>query len=306
MEVTLNNQETDNDYRVARWVELAALLEVTARKPGNVHPLMSFEDCSYVDFVLSAQAIVPVFQKISHLQVGDAVYQAIDRTQQSVRTNTNLGLVLLFVPLARAAAESLHRNDTAAAVCLTNFRNCLYSVLKSLTCKDTRDVIRGIRVANAGGMGTVAKYDIQDNPQGDLVTIMAAAQKKDLVARQYCNGFADVLEVCLPELDASIQKGLSLEEAIIRTHVYTMSQFPDSLIVRKRGECEGIESMQRATEVIESDWPEGIQSHTKLDQLDSWLRAVGNQRNPGTTADLVAASLFVAFCCQVITFPRKW
>ena len=125
MEVTLNNQETDNDYRVARWVELAALLEVTARKPGNVHPLMSFEDCSYVDFVLSAQAIVPVFQKISHLQVGDAVYQAIDRTQQSVRTNTNLGLVLLFVPLACAAAESLHLTDTAAAVCLTNFRNCI-------------------------------------------------------------------------------------------------------------------------------------------------------------------------------------
>ena len=210
------------------------------------------------------------------------------------------------VPLACAAAESLHRNDTAAAVCLTNFRNCLNSVLESLTSKDTRDVIRGIRVANAGGMGTVAEYDIQDNPQGDLVTIMAAAQKKDLVARQYCNGFADVLEVCLPELDASIQKGLSLEEAIIRTHVYTMSQFPDSLIVRKRGECEGIEAMERAATVIESDWPEGIQSHTKLDQLDSWLRAVGNQRNPGTTADLVAASLFVAFCCQVITFPRKW
>ena len=306
MEVTLKNQEGDYDYRVARWVELAALLEVTARKPGNVHPLMSFADCSYVDFVLSAQAIVPVFQKISHLQVGEAVYQAIDRTQQSVRTNTNLGMVLLFVPLGCAAAQGLHFYDTADAVYLANFRSCLNSVLKSLTYKDTRDVIRGIRISNAGGLGTVAEYDIQDNPQGDLVTIMAVAQQKDLVARQYCNGFADVLEVCLPELDASIQKGLPLEEAIIRTHVYTMSQFPDSLIVRKRGEREGIEAMQRAAEVIDSDWPEGSQSHAKLDQLDSWLRAVGNQRNPGTTADLVAASLFVAFCCQVITFPHKW
>ena len=33
----------------------------------------------------------------------------------------------------------------------------------------------------------------------------------------------------------------------------------------------------------------------ELNEFDRWLRADGNRRNPGTTADLVAASLFAAF-----------
>ena len=37
--------------------QLACLLEVTARKPGNVHRYRDFDDATYLDFLLSAAAI---------------------------------------------------------------------------------------------------------------------------------------------------------------------------------------------------------------------------------------------------------
>lgn len=40
-----------------RLAQIACLLEVTARKPGNVHRYRDFDDVSYLDFVLSGSAI---------------------------------------------------------------------------------------------------------------------------------------------------------------------------------------------------------------------------------------------------------
>ena len=37
--------------------QVACLLEVTARKPGNVHRFRDFDDVDYLDFLLSAAAI---------------------------------------------------------------------------------------------------------------------------------------------------------------------------------------------------------------------------------------------------------
>ncbi|MCS6850573.1 MAG: triphosphoribosyl-dephospho-CoA synthase, partial [Gemmataceae bacterium] len=41
-------------------------------------------------------------------------------------------------------------------------------------------------------------------------------------------------------------------------------------------------------------WPAGPASPQAQADFDAWLRADGQRRNPGTTADLVAASLFAA------------
>jgi len=37
-----------------------------------------------------------------------------------------------------------------------------------------------------------------------------------------------------------------------------------------------------------------------------WLRADGNRRNPGTSADLVAATLFVALREELIPLPSPY
>ena len=48
------------------------------------------------------------------------------------------------------------------------------------------------------------------------------------------------------------------------------------------------EASKRAASVLKSDM-----TPRELARFDRWLRADGHRRNPGTTADLIAACLFV-------------
>src|SRR5947209_9856921 len=81
-------------------VQLACIWEATARKPGNVHRYRDFEDLTYFDFLVSAAAIAPVLDCANNRRVGQTILEAIDATRRLVRTNTNLGIVLLLAPLA--------------------------------------------------------------------------------------------------------------------------------------------------------------------------------------------------------------
>ena len=89
---------------VARAVELACRLEVDAPKPGNVSPARSFPEMHYEDFIASAEAIAPVLGGAGQRPLGATIRAAIEATRFRTHANTNLGIVLLMVPLARAAS----------------------------------------------------------------------------------------------------------------------------------------------------------------------------------------------------------
>jgi triphosphoribosyl-dephospho-CoA synthase len=81
---------------------------------------------------------------------------------------------------------------------------------------------------------------------------------------------------------------------VIELHLWLMAEFPDTLIARKCGDEMARESALRARTVLEAGWPHGELAADRMAELDAWLRADGNRRNPGTTADLVAGCLFTA------------
>ena len=85
-------------------VQLACLLEASASKPGNVTPGRRFRDMSYEDFLASAAAIGPAFTRAGERGLGATILEAIEATRRWTRANTNLGIILLAAPLARAAA----------------------------------------------------------------------------------------------------------------------------------------------------------------------------------------------------------
>src|SRR6476620_7608199 len=88
---------------VATAAQLACLLEASAAKPGNVSPARHFPDARYEDFLASAAAIGGPLAGAATRPIGATVRLAIEATRNWVPTNTNLGLVLLLTPLARAA-----------------------------------------------------------------------------------------------------------------------------------------------------------------------------------------------------------
>jgi triphosphoribosyl-dephospho-CoA synthase len=123
---------------------------------------------------------------------------------------------------------------------------------------------------------------------------MRLAADRDLIARQYANGFREVFDVGVRAIVTAEQAGLNWEQVVIRCHLELMARHPDTLIARKRGLADARESANRAAAVLAAGWPASEQSQRLLSEFDGWLRAVGHERNPGATADLVAASLFVA------------
>jgi triphosphoribosyl-dephospho-CoA synthase len=273
--------------------QLACIWEATARKPGNVHRACDFADLTYLDFLHSAAAVAPVLNLASLCGVGTIVLEAVRATRAVAPTNTNLGIVLLLAPLA-------------AVPRFEDLRQGLPRVLDNLDVADARAVYEAIRLAAAGGLGQVPEQDIHTEPTKTLREVMALAAERDLIARQYANGFHEVLHDGGPALLQGLEQTSCLEDAIIFAYLHLLAAYPDSLIQRKRGPLEAAEASRRAHTVLQSGWPRGGDSQQALSELDRWLRAERHGRNPGTTADLVTACLFVLLREGSIKLPLQF
>lgn len=272
---------------------LACLYEATAGKPGNVHRGADFEGLTYLDFVSSAMVIGPVFETAQGVRVGATILAAVKATQQAVATNTNLGTLLLLGPLAAVPRDQPLRTEIPV-------------VLDRLNADDCRDVYEAIRLANPGGLGKVPEADVAAPPPTDLVAAMRLAADRDLVARQYANGFEQVLAFVLPALASGAERGWPLGATIIRAHLELIHSFPDSLIARKCGLDVAQQSSAYAGDVLRAGQPGNENYHEALADFDFWLRADGHRRNPGTSADLVAAGLFAALRDGIIKLPVRF
>jgi triphosphoribosyl-dephospho-CoA synthase len=261
---------------------LACLLEATAPKPGNVHRGADFEDLTFVDFAASAVLIGPAIERAESVGVGQTVYDAIAATRQIVGTNTNLGIALLLAPLA-AVPRSMPLTDGIGRV------------LESLTADDCRRVYDAIRLAQPGGLGEFDQMDVGGPPPDDLLAAMRLATDRDQIARQYVDNFSLVLGRIVPRLCAGRNDhGWSLTDTIIRVQLELLSDYPDSLIARKCGPEMAQRVANLAAQVLAAGEPGDEAYHESLADFDFFLRSDGHRRNPGTTADLLAAGLFAA------------
>jgi len=271
---------------------LATIMEATAPKPGNVHRGSDFEDLSYPDFVVAASLVGPRLDADAALPVGQTILHAVQTTRVAVGTNTNLGTLLLVVPLAKVPRDVPLASNVGA-------------VLRRLTREDARQVYAAILHANPGGMGKVDEADVAAEPPADLIAAMRLAAERDRVARQYATDFADIFETVVPLMAAAVEQCPDLLAAIVHVHVQLMARFPDSLIARRCGKEVAAQSAIRAQRILDSGKPGDDVYDYGLSDLDFWLRADGHRRNPGTTADLVAAGLFVALRDGIIKPPFR-
>ncbi|MBS0265391.1 MAG: triphosphoribosyl-dephospho-CoA synthase [Planctomycetes bacterium] len=286
-------QQTSIDACLAEQIRRACILEATARKPGNVHPEAAFADLTWHDFVLSAEAVAPVLARTRELGVGRATRDAVLATRQRVSTNTNLGIILLIAPLA-AVPTSLRLVDGIGAV------------LAGLSLSDTEMVYEAIRLAQPGGLGKVPDQDIQDRPTQGLVNVMKLAAERDLIARQYVENFSLVLNFAVPYLASVPDFATRWEPALIGLQLELLSRHRDSLIRRKCGAVVADEASRRARQVLQTA-ADGLPfASAAIAEFDGWLRGDAHRRNPGTTADLIAASLFAAMREGVVPAPADW
>lgn len=282
--------------QLAFCVRLACVWEATARKVGNVHPYASFGGTEYTHFVTSALAINWDYRTVTNrTRIGGFVYEAVRDTRNAIGNNTNLGIVLLLAPLVTSWADTEHRH-------------LLDLKLQHTNVKDAQLVFEAIRLANPGGLGDAPEQDVRNEPTVTLLEAMRLSADHDLVARQYANGFADVFDFGVPAFTDAFATFGCVEAAIIDSQLRWLAAYPDSLIARKNGLAVAEDVQKRAAEVLKAGGiatPEGRAAGVALDKH---LRSDGNKLNPGTTADLITACLFVALRENKVapSAPFRW
>ena len=274
-------------------IETACAMEVMSPKPGNVSPGSEFANATVDDFLRSARAIAPVLALADQQTLGETVLFAVQATRAVVDHNTNLGIILLLAPLASV------RHDQALL-------DGIEEVLKSTTVADSGMVYEAIRIAQPSGLGSAAEQDLNAEPTLNLVECMTLASARDMIAAQYANGFADVLQVGQIWLREYSATDVSQPKQIAMLAVRLLAEFGDSLIARKCGDEMSLIVQEKARSLLDSGWPMQHDTQIKFDAFNAFLRADSNRRNPGTTADFVAAILFAALRDGQMTADGDW
>jgi triphosphoribosyl-dephospho-CoA synthase len=259
---------------VAGAAQLACVLEVSAEKPGNITPRHDFSDTSYEDMLRSAIAVGPELARAGERGVGETVRAVVEASRRAAPTNTNLGIALLLAPLAKSALEA------------GPLRGRLAATLRALDVADARAAYVAIRVSGAGGLQERVEHDVRSEPAVGLREAMASAAERDSIASEYVTDYALTFDTGLPALCAALGAGLAVRDAIVELHLRLLARTPDTLIARKAG-AEAAERVSAAARDV-------LAGRQTLQSFDASLRTDGNRLNPGTTADLVTATVFVA------------
>src|SRR5262249_36316571 len=107
---------------IARAFEEACRDELDAPKPGNVHVFADGHHMTVTDFERSAAAATRPLAATGQ-RVGARILGAVEASFEAVKSNTNLGIILLCVPLAAAAEARPY-----------NLQSSLSAVLQRIYC----------------------------------------------------------------------------------------------------------------------------------------------------------------------------
>jgi triphosphoribosyl-dephospho-CoA synthase len=302
--------ETDISTYVGNCARLAALLEVSAYpKPGNVHRLSDFPETCYEHFLAGGVALGSVMGNLAlkasesrvlgDVKLGKSIKEAVDATflWQS-GGNTHLGIILLFAPISAGAGATLINGSFE----VKKLREYTRNIISMATPNDTLDIYAAIdRAMSSENLGSSDELDVKDQDSNDRiirenitpVDVFELCKDRDMICHEWVTGFKTVFETGYPFLKKRITQGASINNATIDTFLKILSENPDSLIKRKKGEEAAKQISEQAKRIISEGGSESEQGNRMLWNLDKELKKGEGMFNPGTTADLTAASLFV-------------
>lgn len=300
---------------ITRCVNLASLLELAGwPKPGNVHRTMNFKDTRFEHYLAAIAAIQPNFREFCHkvykysMNVGED-YSFVkmgnffkDASKEMMKWqnggNVILGHILILAPLAAAASICLKSERT-------KFKQFIFNVKKTIddaTVYDTINLYEAIGICKPGGLGKVAKYDVNDENsimqiKADKVVlkkIFELSKDHDGISLEYSTGFSVILNEGLPYFFESFKQSSDVNTSVVNTFLKILSDHPDTLIVRKSGLDAAKSVSAKASEILKNG---GISAEKGLKltlALDKELQEKKGKMNPGTTADLVSGVIFCA------------
>ena len=285
-----------NPSEIAKIAQIASALEVSGYpKPGNVHRTRDYDDMEFEDFIISGVVIGDTIREacsdvdVENPKLGKYILQAVGETDRWIKNNTNLGIVMLTTPIAVAAAISSDFNQ---------IRENIKLLMSNTSVDDACDLYDAINIADAGGMGDQDEYDVaSDNAKNELrknnqtmFDVLKISAPWDMLAREMTSDMPAVFEIGYPTYH-KFRSEKSKNQACVLTFLTILSQVPDTLISRKYGSDEALKISMMTRDLLKLKDSDDFED--RLKEFDDYL--FKNKYNPGTTADLTAASIFVSY-----------
>lgn len=258
----------------------ACRLEATAEKPGNVHPGASFPDLDHGELVAAGRAIAPAIEAAPDCSVGRTILRAVTASRRVTRSNANLGIILAIAPLAAVPGDDAGRPFRGAEV---------RRILSGLSPADAADTWEAIALAAPGGMGRRSRWDLAGPPPEDLLAAMAEAAPHDRIARLWTEGWEPLHAGLVGDLRTELDVGRPLADAIVRAYLRQLAREPDSLVARRHGADVAADVTRHAKRVLDRPGESWREAAARFDHSLRHPRRI----NPGTTADLCAAALYI-------------
>ena len=256
--------------------------DIEAIKPGNVNINSPHHDTTASDYLISSINSGSELFNDSY-SLGDRILSAIVATKKETQMNTNLGIILLCAPIAHALLNYKEMS----------LKEAIAKTIDSATADDTVKICEAINIANPGGLGNVSDYDTKSMPVVKLREIMSYSAQYDRISYQYHNNYEDILDFIIPSLDENMIKYKSDDISISMTYLQILGKIPDSHISRKLGEEIAKKTSNHVNDLLKIQDKDCSQGYLvkQLNDLDYEYKKKGI--NPGTTADLLVASLMI-------------
>ncbi len=272
--------------RAAQAALLAMLIELSSTpKPGNVDRGHDFEEIKFHHFLISAAASYPAFRDAAagSEPTGTLIRRAVSSWRGwGLSQNTHFGTIALLIPLAAAAGRG---GDLKAD---------LARVLEETTTEDAVEFYAAFDLAGAR-VAEVEDLSLRDPDAAErirsegktLLDLMLLSRGHDLVAREWSTGFERSFALA-GDLGRRVSD-LGLNDGVVMTYLQALAEVPDSLVASKFGMKRAEEASSRARSILGHSVEETLRRAQELDR-----EFVEEDINPGSTADIIGAALFIA------------
>jgi triphosphoribosyl-dephospho-CoA synthase len=301
---------------IAKCAQIASAMEVSGHpKPGNVHRTQDFPDMIFEDFLISGivsgetmeQAAIRGLkfrkntQKWHKICLGELILDAVLETKRWVANNTNLGIMMLLIPISAAAGMCEKIDELSSKV---------DQIMKSTTPQDAANLYKAINVADAGGMGKQDDLDVSDDDSLqkliedgiNMYTVLEMSSEWDCLSYELTHGMPVTFKTGFPVFK-DVQKKYNTNQATVQTFLKILAQNQDTLIRRKYGEDKAQVVSAIAKSILHRGGILTQEGISKLVEFDQQL--IRNKLNPGTTADLTASSIMVAYLDHYHEYKNK-
>ncbi len=299
---------------IARCAQLAMCLEVSASpKPGNIDRHDDYEDTRYEHFLVSAISMYPVIEEAAESShgAGRLIKNAVEESVSWQKGgNTHFGAIILLVPLAMAAGKVLGQKDRFTIDELTE---CAHSIVKGT---DTSDSVDFYSCFDAAGVkvNPVEEFSLQDEGATNELTekkvslyeLMEIAKDYDLIANEWISGFnrcSDCAQVIIGGMQDRLFPGrlnADINDVVVYAFLKILSENEDTFITTKFDSVTALKVSSQAKSLLQDIYSKEVNFtdiKASIEKMDAEL--LEKKINPGSTADIVIAGIFIALLAGV-------